>query len=168
MVYVGDVLSVVATIFGLFITAWAASVAIMLLLPNATARARSAAEETPGRSIFSGILLLSTLGFLGLAMLAAANPLVKLAGWILTLTLLGIAAVGTAGISQAAGGRIRQFEPEMSAYPAMVRGAAYVVGATMLPILGWFLFAPLLLAASLGAGWKAMRASLSRTSTEVA
>ena len=157
MVTIGDVFSIVAAIFGLFITAWAASVAIMLLLPQATERARAVAEETPGRTILSGIALLLTVGLVGVVMLGNPLPLMKLLGWTLTLGLLGIAAIGTAGIGQAAGSRIRVLAPEMPAYPAMVRGAAYVIGVTLLPLLGWFLFAPILLLASLGAGWKAVR-----------
>ena len=151
----GDVFSVVAAIFGIFLTAWASVVAIALLCPGAVDKARLAVAA-PGRAIFHGLAILLTLGLLGVVLLVNPLPLLKLVGWVVTLALLACASVGLSGISQAAGRRIQDLDPMMPAYPAMVRGAAYVVGATILPVLGWFAFGPLLLLASIGAGWKAV------------
>lgn len=155
MTTIGDGFLIALTIFGLFITAWATSVSIMLLFPKMSERARSYAEETPFKAIGLGILLVLLIGFPGVVLLGA-GPLAKLAGWIVVLGLLSIAAVGTSGIAQAAGYRISQLDSSMTAYHAMARGAGFVVGATILPLLGWFFFGPLLLFASLGAGWKAV------------
>jgi hypothetical protein len=152
---IGDVFSVVASIFGIFLTSWATIVAVSLLLPNAAERARRATAE-PGRAIFRGLVIFLTLGIVGFAMFVSPAPLIKTFGLLILLTLLGIAAVGSSGIAQEAGRRIQAMDPTMPAYPSLVRGAAYVVGATILPVLGWFGFGPLLFLASLGAGWKAV------------
>jgi len=153
----GDVFSVVAAIFGIFVTAWATAVALALLCPAAVERARQAARE-PAKVLVGGFLLTITLGTAGVIMLAAPLPLVKFGGWVVILALLACASVGLSGIAQSAGRRIQDLDPTMAAYPAMVRGAAYVVGATILPILGWFAFGPLLLLASIGAGSRALTA----------
>lgn len=162
MTTIGDGFLIVATILGLFLTSWATSVSMMLLFPVATERARIGVEEQPVKSVVTGFLLLITLGTMGVVLLSLPLPLVKLSGWTLTLGLLAMAAIGTAGIAQAAGNRLRALDPEVGHYPSMAKGAAYVIGATLLPILGWFFFGPLLLLGSLGAGYKALRALGSR------
>lgn len=158
---IGDVFSVVAAICGIFLTSWATVVAMVLLFPNASERARLAIRQ-PKRSMLRGFGILITIGLFAVVTLANPAPPVKLVGWMLTLFLLGISYVGTAGIALEAGRRIQAMQPEMPAYPAFVRGAAYVVGSTILPLLGWFAIAPLLFIASLGAGWKAAFVSASR------
>jgi hypothetical protein len=72
------------------------------------------------------------------------------------LALLTLASIGLAGASEIAGERIQSRDPDMASYPAFVRGAAYLIGGAMLPILGWFAFGPLLLAAAVGAGSKSV------------
>jgi hypothetical protein len=148
----------VAAILGIYLSAWATVVAMTLVFSNATERARLATEQ-PKRMMLRGVVILLTVGLAGAVMLANPAPPVKLAGWLAVLFLLGVAAIGTSGISREAGRRIQAMDPGMAAYPAFVRGSAYVVGATILPILGWFALAPLLLIASLGAGWKAVMSS---------
>ncbi len=152
---IGDVFSVVAGILGTFLTWWAAVVAAGLLFPNPTERARRALEE-PKRTTGFGFVLALTLGLLSVGMSASPLPVIKGLGMILLFWLLALAILGTAGVAALVGRRIQDLDPSLAAYPASVRGAAFVVGGTLLPFLGWFAFAPFLLAASLGAGWKAV------------
>lgn len=159
---IGDVFSVVAAILGIYLSGWAAVVAMALIFPSATERARLATER-PVRIMARGLVILFTLGLAGAVMLASRIPALKLVGWIVVLALLCISAVGTSGIAREAGRRIQEMDPGMAEYPAFARGAAYVVGATILPILGWFALAPLLLLASLGAGWKAVISSTTQS-----
>lgn len=153
---IGDVLAVLATIFGVFLTLWATAVATALLCPRVVERARSAAGE-PRRIFLKGVLLTLLLAA-GVVLLGAA-PLVKLVGWVVVLGLLSVAAIGLAGIARLAADRITQLDDAIAGYAALVRGAAFVVGATNLPILGWLVFGPVLLVASLGAGWNAVAPS---------
>jgi len=157
MTTIGDGFLIAFTFIGLFVTAWATSITIMLLFPNVADRARVAASERTAKAFGLGLLLLFTLGVLGLSALSNPLPLVKLSGWLLTLGLLAVAAIGTAGISQAAGYRLRELDETLPMTHAMARGAAFVIGATILPLLGWLFVGPVLLVTSLGAGWKALR-----------
>jgi len=157
MTTIGDGILTIFTIIGLFVTSWATSVTIMLLFPNVSERARVAASERSAKSVGLGLVLALTIGSLGFIGLVSPMPLGKLIGWMIILGLLAVAAVGTSGISQAAGCRLRELDPTISGSQAMLRGAAFVVGPTILPLLGWFFYGPLLLLASLGAGWKALR-----------
>ena len=158
---IGDVMSVVLGIFGSFLTLWAAVVAAGLLFPGPAERARKALEE-PKRTVGRGIVVAATLGTLAIGMSANPMPLIKGLGLILFFWLLAVAVLGTAGVSSAVGRRIQDLDPGMAAYPATVRGAAFVVGGTLLPILGWFAFGPVLFLGALGAGWKALIPSLRR------
>jgi hypothetical protein len=158
---IGDVFSVVAGIFGSFLTLWAAVVAAGLLFPGPTERARVSLEE-PKRAVGRGLAVAATLGFLSIVMSANPFPLVKGLGMILLFWLLAVSVLGTAGVASAVGRRIQDLDPGMAAYPATVRGAAFVVGGTLLPILGWFAFGPVLFIASLGAGWQALVPSIRR------
>lgn len=164
---IGDVLSVVAGVLGTFLTLWAAVVAAGLLFPCPAERARASLEE-PKRAVVRGLLVVATLGLLSFLMSASPFPLVKGLGLILLFWLLAVSVLGTAGVASAVGRRIQDLDPGMAAYPATVRGAAFVVGGTLLPILGWFAFGPVLFLASLGAGWQALVPSMRREASEVA
>jgi hypothetical protein len=167
MTTIGDVFSIVAAIFGSFLTLWAAVVAAGLLFPGAAEKARRSLEE-PKRTIGRGLAVALTLGTLAIAMSATPAPLVKGLGLILLFWLFALSILGTAGVSAAVGRRIQDLDPGMAAYPATVRGAAFVVGGTLLPFLGWFAFGPVLFLASLGAGWKAVVAPVRREAPEAA
>lgn len=165
---IGDVFSVVAGVLGSFLTLWAAVVAAGLLFPGPTARARVSLGD-PKRAVGRGLLIVATLGVLSIAMSANPFPLVKGLGLILLFWLLAVSILGTAGVASAVGRRIQDLDPGMAEYPATVRGAAFVVGGTLLPILGWLAFGPVLFLASLGAGWPAVVPSLRRrAASEVA
>jgi hypothetical protein len=162
---IGDVFSVVASIFGIFLTAWAATVALSLLLANVVERARKETDR-PKVMLLRGLVFVLTIGFPGFAMLASPVPLLKIVGFGLLLGLLTMAAIGLSGLAQAAGRRIQDLDSTMATYPAVVRGAAFTVGATLLPIVGWFGLGPILLILSLGAGSAAVF-SYARKSTTV-
>ena len=150
----GDVFATIAIAITIVLTSWATTLTLALLCPNPVARAEKATQNP--RGILLGGLLLLFVGFFGIVSLGNPFPLVKLVALVVLLAVLALASFGLAGICQAASRRIMDLDPATAPYPALVRGSACVVGATLLPILGWLLYGPLLLIASLGAGWKAL------------
>jgi hypothetical protein len=46
--------------------------------------------------------------------------------------------------------------PELGEYPAFTRGCAFLVAGSMLPVLGWFAFAPIILIVSFGSGCRSL------------
>lgn len=155
MVTIGDVLGVVAALVGLGLTSWALMVSCGLLFPNRVNRAMLVAESRPWKNIGIGALTLLP-GFFGVLMLGAPFPGVKLIGWTLILTVLGIGAIGAAGLGHLAGKSLARMAPEMGEYPAFVRGCGFLVTASMLPLLGWFAFGPVTLLAALGSGARSL------------
>lgn len=151
MVTIGDVMGIVAFLTGLGGTAWAMTVTMGLLFPEQSARASASAKGA-----FKRGLLPLVGGVAGVLLLGAPLPLGKLLGWILILGVLALAALGLSGLSRIAARRIAALSPEMAEYPAFLRGAGFLVAASLLPVLGWFLFAPAAFVVALGAGWSGL------------
>ena len=163
MVTIGDVFSVVAAILAICVSAWAFMLTTALLFRQRTHIAQSDIEARPWRAFGIGLLLLLTIGVVSLGMIGNPIPGIKLMGTLLMLGLLSIAAVGGGGLAQLIGERMRPMDPALSAYGAIGRGAAIIVVAGLLPLVGWWVFAPVVLAVSLGSGVFALFARQQRT-----
>lgn len=151
MVTIGDVMGIVAFLTGVGGTAWAMTVAMGLLFPEQAARAEGSTRGAFVRGLFPlGLLFLSVVVF----NIPFAGS--KLLGMVLMLAVLALAALGLAGLSRVVGRRIAALAPEMGEYPAFLRGAGFIVAASLFPVLGWFLFAPVAFVVALGAGWSAV------------
>lgn len=163
MVTMGDVLAVAAGLFGICLATWALLVASTLLFTRRTSQARDSIGRAPGWAIVRGVLA-TGVGVFGLVLLSSPLPAAKLLGLSLVLSVLSVTAIGMAGLARIAADRIGELEPSLSAYACMVRGAAIVVIPAILPFLGWFVVAPVLLFVGAGAG---MSAVFSRSSSPV-
>lgn len=148
MVTIGDVLGIVAFLAGVGGTAWAMTVAMGILFPEQTARASGATQGAFKR----GLLPLG-VGVASLVLFNLPVPGAKLLAMAMLLGTLALAALGLAGLSRVAGRRIALLAPGMDEYPAFLRGAGFLVAASLFPVLGWFLFAPVAFVTALGAGW---------------
>jgi hypothetical protein len=152
MVTIGDVFSVVAAILAICVSGWAMLLTTTLLFPNRARAAQASIERRPWRAFFVGLLVLIVPGTFALGMMSHPSPPIKLAGILLSLTLLSLAAVGASGLSQLVGERMKPMDPSLSAYRAVAKGAAIVIAAGLLPFVGWWVFLPIVLAVSLGSG----------------
>lgn len=148
---IGDALAVVGGLFGICASIWALVVGCALLFGGASERAERRLER-PWRCLGVGFLVAATLGVVSFALVAAPAGPPKLVGTAMYVTLLFVAAVGGAGVAGAAARRIREMDPEISPFSALVRGAGVLVLSGILPFLGWFGIAPIALLISLGAG----------------
>lgn len=156
MLIIGDVLAVAAAIFGVGLTTWATLLAIGLLFADKAERARQRLEYGAFRLGAIGAVIALTLGLLSLLMLGNPLPLVKLLGTVLLGWLLAVACVGASGVATLLAERIDRFGADMKPFTRLSRGTALLVGAGLLPLAGWFVFAPAMLLVSLGAGWYAV------------
>ena len=144
-------MGIVAFLIGVGGTAWAMTVTIGLLFPERAARA---SEATRGAFV-RGLLPLG-IGIFGFVMLSLPFPGAKLLGTAILLLVFALAALGLAGLSRLTGRRIVLLAPEMGEYPAFLRGAGFLVAASLFPFLGWFLFAPAAFVFALGLGVSAL------------
>ncbi len=147
-------LGVVITMALLF--SWAALVTVVALaLPTHAQRAENALARLPKRCFFVGLIMLA-LFILGFVLLGQAVPLVKLAGFALSLCMGVLLLVGGAGIAHLMGTRIGEMSGARSSFGALVRGSIVHGFSMIFPYLGWFIMLPLSLILSLGAGWYAV------------
>jgi hypothetical protein len=158
----GDAMIALSAFFGTGATLWAVLLVLDLLFPRHVAASSRLVQTAPGRSFFIG-LFLAVLGVaLGLGLLNGAGPLKALG--LLMLGFLGvIASLGSAGIARIVAERVQErihghvLRDENIALPNMKTGAGLLIGATMLPIVGWFFFFPMLFFLSVGVGIQALR-----------
>lgn len=154
---IGDVLAVVAALAAVGI-GWAATVLMVALaFPERARRAGEAIAGAPGVSLARGAGLFVAVAFVAGTLIHHAAGPVRLIGFALWAGLGLFAAVGSAGIARLLGERIQGVGTHMRPFAALTRGAALYVAAGFLPIIGWFLVAPLALLFSLGGAFAALR-----------
>lgn len=163
----GDVLAFVSLLIGTCISAWALTMAYGLLFPGKCWVAQQEISARPWKCIGRGALVILTIGLIGAILLSVPNPVVKVAGWLVLLGIFSVAALGIAGVALNAGERLQKLAPEMNHYAAFSKGAAILIVGCILPIVGWFAFAPALYLASIGAGVKALLTRVVETPTIV-
>ena len=148
----GDVLTVVASIFGLGVSTWALFVGSAFLFNRKTVRAQAILESGPGKTFWVGLFFTFVIGALGLRLIAVPFPLAKLFGIAVLGLLIALVAVGGAGLSRVIADRIRHEDVSITPLPAVVRGALYIVLAAAMPLVGTLAIAPFVLIICAGAG----------------
>lgn len=134
------------------------------ILPGATARAAERLGGRPLRCLGVGAAIVVPAGVASVALMQAPGGVLQLAGWALLLALLSSACLGAAGLSALVGARIA---PGATPSAALLRGAAAIECGAILPLVGWFVAAPLLLTWSVGAGALALRGRPQHARAEV-
>jgi hypothetical protein len=150
----GEVMGVVFFILGLMV-AWPCLVVwVALAFPQPVDRARLRLERSPTGCFFLGAGLALVIG--GTAVRMITQPTMpgpaKLLGWIILFPLLLAATIGSAGLVQIIGDRIRAASGPMSPLGALIRGAVITELAALFPVAGWFFFWPLTYLVGLGSG----------------
>ncbi|HZO90454.1 MAG TPA: hypothetical protein VFB38_19160 [Chthonomonadaceae bacterium] len=150
-----QVQAVVAAVVALALSWAGLLLAVSLTLPVQTEKAARSLELAPKRCLLSGVGLF-LLFLLGIRILGAPNPLVKLMAGLLLLGLGAVLSVGAAGLAQLMGDRIGEMSGAKTSFGLLVRGSLVYSAALFFPYLGWFLFAPLTTLCALGAGAAAL------------
>jgi hypothetical protein len=158
----GDVMIALSVFFGTGGTLWAVLLILELLFPRRVDASASLVQTAPWRSFFLGLVLAIFGVALGLGLLNGAGPLKALG--LLLLGFLGVlASFGSAGIARIIAMRAQErmegleYGGERVSLPNMKIGAGLLIGASMLPIVGWFFFFPVLFFLSVGVGIQALR-----------
>jgi hypothetical protein len=153
----GDVLAFVSLLIGTCVSAWALMMAYGLLFPGKSWVAQQEITSRPWTCVGRGAAIVLTVGLGGAVLLTVPNPLIKLVGWLLLLGIFSVAALGMSGVAMMAGERLQKLAPETNNFAAFSKGATVLILGCILPIVGWFAFAPALYLTAIGAGVKALR-----------
>ncbi|HIP73123.1 MAG TPA: hypothetical protein EYH05_17220 [Anaerolineae bacterium] len=121
---------------------------IPFLLPEKAARSRQAISVAPGRAFIIGLVNLLFFGVIA-AVLGQGGDVGGLLALFILLALAALAAVGLGGLVILLRERIYP-EPAAGLRHTVFTAGLLTLG-TLLPFVGWFIFAPILLLISLGA-----------------
>lgn len=128
------------------------------LLPKAADQSQAALYRTPWRAFFIGLANYLFLGLISLVLFDTGIDVLGLVGLILVTFLAVVSVLGLTGLIRLTGERLAGLHSrEFSSVKEIAWGAAALFLATLLPIVGWFLLAPVLLMVSFGAAVLAWR-----------
>jgi tellurite resistance protein TehA-like permease len=126
------------------------------LLPNQALRAKSSLGNNPWGSFGLGLACLLPL-LVGVLLLGSPLPVLKALGWVLTALQMFVAFVGMSGLVLKVADRHKELsQGGVSEFASVSKSAFLVVLAGQLPMLGWFLFAPVCYILGSGAGLRAV------------
>lgn len=154
MLIIGDVLAVVASIIFICASIWATILASCLLFSHKVKHAQTSFETKP--------LAVFGIGFVILLITAIAagalqiSPLGRLIAFGLSMAVLSVGLMGAGGLAKVLGNRISPLDPNVSSFKNIARGAGLMVALSLVPLIGWFLFTPVMIIMSLGAGFMAL------------
>jgi hypothetical protein len=146
-----DVYIVVYSLLGILICLPALLMALNLLMPQITSRIETRLEQTPGKSFFLGVPV--TAAFLLWIAITANVPLglVRGTAFLAAFIGMGLGTLGAAGMSRLLAKRITILTSPTSQAMNWLRGAVVYELACLFPLVGWFLFAPIVGITVLGA-----------------
>jgi hypothetical protein len=152
-----DVLAV-ATGLAIIGTGFASlTLVLALLVPRRVERAGERIEERPAGMCLRGVALFLLVLLSAGALLKAPGAPFHLLAIALIVTGLTLAAFGGAGLAARLGRRWGAARGGGGSLSDILRGALLLEGAALLPIVGWFVVAPIAFFASLGAGISSLR-----------
>jgi hypothetical protein len=156
MLTLGDVLAVVAIVFGTAVGLAALSLASGFAFPLASEAAARKAESRPIASFLLGLALSVPAMFVGLVLVALPSPLAKSAGVLLLAAWAVLLGFGTATVSWLVGQRVQAASPALPRHAALGVASLAVAVSMILPFVGWFLIGPVVALTGFGA-WAGSR-----------
>ena len=137
-----DVYIVVYSLLGILICLPALLVALNLLMPHITARIETRLEQMPGKSFFLGVPVTAVF-LLWIAITANIPGIGQASAFLVAFLGMGLGTFGAAGMTRLLARRVRPLTNPSSEALNWLRGAVMYELACLFPIVGWFLFAPI-------------------------
>ncbi|MCL4871761.1 MAG: hypothetical protein KJ063_22615 [Anaerolineae bacterium] len=137
-----DLYIVVFSLLGILLSLPALLVTINLLLPNVTRLAAARLDHHPYQSFGLGLFITSCfLAFILITANINFGP-VRATSFFATLVGMGLGTMGAAAMSRLLGQRLHKIAASTSELTNLVRGAVIYELACLFPLVGWFVFIP--------------------------
>lgn len=161
-----DVYIVVFSLLGILITLPALLVALNLLSPRVTTDIATRLEISPGKSFVLGVPVAFAF-LLWILITSQINfGLVQATAFLAAVVGMGLGTLGAAGMARFTGKRLKPLSDSGSEIRDLVRGAIVFELACLVPIVGWFLFIPLVGVTVMGAALFGLLGWMPRPQTE--
>ena len=147
-----DVYTVALSILGIWITGPGLMLALNAVLPVRTERAYRHLSSAPWRSFFTGLGITIVVTVFALVMANIRAGIASGVSVLLVLFGLGLWAVGAAGMTRLAAEWMETKTGSGSRLRNLVFGALALELSGFVPLIGWFLFTPLVGIIQIGAG----------------
>ena len=151
-----DVLAVVFSLLAIFLAVPAFQLVVRAMWPRLEEQSRRRFAMTPIRTVIFGALLGIPLVLPALGLMAVENGAVKLIGVWWFGGAMAISLVGLSGLASQIGATIPGPTDSLRPWFPMVKGSVALELACLIPVFGWFLLFPVLLAAGAGAAGLAL------------
>jgi len=145
-----DVYIITLSIVGFLVTSPGLAAAINLFFPKMTGTAYLRIKQTPIKAFFAGLPVTLFFAFWVVVLISAAGPLQGLA-FALGTVWLGILTIGTSAMARLLGERLAGMISGGTELGNILRGAVIYELATLVPLVGWFLFTPIMSQVAVGA-----------------
>ena len=122
------------------------------LFSRPTVQAAIALGKSPLRSFGLGLVVLAGLALFALPSLYSTNVATQVWGVFLWLGAAVSLLLGMGGIARRVGRRLLRQREEETSFSALAKSSVLLTLALLFPVIGWFVAAPLLMTAALGAG----------------
>ena len=160
-----DVYTVTFIIIGILLSVPALLVGLNMLFPVVTDRACSRLRQTPSRCFLMGLGVTGAFGlWFAITVQVSFGP-VQFLAYTSVLVWMGIGCLGAAGLACLLAERLGDISEPRSDLTHLLRGAVVYELACLVPLVGWFLFAPIVGITAVGAatfallGWGPRRVS---------
>lgn len=161
-----DVYIVVFSILGILITLPALFVTLNLMMPRVTTDISVRLEQTPGKSFVLGVpVAVAFLLWILITSQINFGP-VQATAVMAAILGMGLGTIGAAGMARFIGKRLKPISNQGSDLRDLVWGAVIYELACLVPIVGWFLFLPLVSVTVMGAAVFGLLGWLPRPQTQ--
>lgn len=147
-----DVYGVTFTLIGILLSVPALLVALNLLLPKTTTHTYKRLKHTPYKSFGLGLPITFMLVIWIILMANAGSGAFQAIAFGSAFAGMAVGSIGGAGMARLLGERIGNMSNPNSEMTNLVRGAVAYEMACLVPIVGWFVFIPLVGISAIGAG----------------
>jgi hypothetical protein len=150
----GDVLAAVALVVTTGFAVFCAMVLSALLFPSRTTRAAREIEFHPWKCVLMGAFLGLPWALIGLIVFQVPSPVFRVIGGLIVISVLVLAAAGSGGLAKLVAQRVAQSSKLDTTLTSVSVGSFLIVGAALLPVIGWLFLAPVFTLCALGAGFR--------------
>lgn len=160
-----DVYIVVYSLLGILICLPALLLVLNLLMPQVTSRIEMRLEQTSGKSFVLGVPVTAVF-LLFIAITVNIPGIGQASAFLAGFIGMGLGTLGAAGMAHLLARRVKLLANPSSEALNLLRGAVLYELACLFPLVGWFLFAPIVGITVIGAATFGLLGWLPRPSVQ--
>ncbi len=152
-----DVYTVTFILIGMLLSLPGLLIGINLLLPKTAERIEARIAEKPGRNLFIGIPVTAAFALWIALASSTGSGILRGSAFLAGGVWMALGTIGAAGLARMLGNRLKPLASPTSELTNLLRGAVVFEFACLFPLVGWFVFAPIVGMMLVGASVSSIR-----------